>query len=149
MGTPSDVVKAHHMDIELIEQSLPNGFHDAYLTRFALDLVRRDVDLLLDVLMADDDLPRVERYQSCKLTLHDYAVVTLEPAVAYREIKRSEGLEVDRVQLKEEDYRALIEAGYEIPAGNFWLALFVYSWNSRIIINARDATLEFLSPTSL
>jgi len=132
------------MDIELIERSLPNGFHDAYLTRFTLDLVRRDVDLMLNVLMADDDHPRAERYKSCRLTLHDNAVITLEPAVSYREIKRYEGLEVDRVQLKDEDYRALREAGYEIPVGNFWLALFVYSWNSRIIINARDATLEFL-----
>jgi hypothetical protein len=144
MGMSSDGVKARYMDIELIEQSLPNGFHDAYLTRFALNLVCRDVELSLNVLMADGDHPRAERYESSKLTLHDYAVVTLEPAVAYREIKRCEGLEVDRVQLKEEDYRALQEAGYEIPVGNFWLALFVYSWNSRIIINARDATLEFL-----
>jgi len=144
MGTSSDVVKARYMDIEQIEQSLPNGFHDAYLTRFAMNLVVRDVELSLHVLIADDDHPRAERYGSSKLTLQDYAVVTLEPAVAYREIKRGEGLEVDRVRLSEEDYRALREAGYEIPAGNFWLALFVYSWNSRIIINARDATLEFV-----
>jgi|SRR6267378_2854261 len=138
------VVKARYMDIEQIEQSLLNGFHDAYLTRFALNLVVRDVELSLDVLMADDDHPLAERYRSSKLTLHDYAVVTLEPAVAYREIKLRESLEVDRLRLKEEDYRALREAGYEIPAGNFWLALFVYSWNSRIIISARDATLEFV-----
>lgn len=132
------------MDIEQIEQSLPNGFHDAYLTLFLLNTVRRDIELSLNVLLADDGDLQAERYESCKLTLNDYAVVTLEPAVAYREIKGCDGLEVDRVQLKEEDYRALKEAGYEIPAGNFWFALFVYSWNSRIIINARDATLEFI-----
>jgi hypothetical protein len=29
-------------------------------------------------------------------------------------------------------------------AGNFWLALFVYDWNSRIVISARDAEMKFL-----
>ena len=132
------------MDLQSIEQSLPNGFHDACLTGLALSFPRRDVELLFDALMANDDVPAAERYRRCRLVLRDCAVVILEPAVAYREIRPSEGLQIDQTQLKEKDYQAFKDAGYTVPPANFWLALFVYDWNSRIVVNARDAILEFL-----
>jgi hypothetical protein len=68
----------------------------------------------------------------------------LEPAIGYREIKPSEGLQIDQTQLKEEDYQAFRQVGYKIREGDFWLALFVYDWNSRRVISARDADMEFL-----
>jgi hypothetical protein len=132
------------MDLRLIEQSLPNGFHDAYLSALDLDLVHHDVELSLSVLVANDDQPVSERYKQCRLTLRDYSVLVLEPAIAYREIKPSRGLQIDQTQLNEEDYQAFRQVGYNMREGNFWLALFVYDWNSRIIINARDADLNFL-----
>ena len=132
------------MDLLTIEELLPNGFHDAYLSELTLDFIGREANILLDVLMANDNQPVGERYKKCRLTLHDCAVVLLEPAVAYREIKAPEGLEVDRTEFGEEDQKRIIEAGYRVPKENFWLALFVYEWNSRIVINARDGKLQFL-----
>jgi hypothetical protein len=132
------------MDLRLIEQLLPNGFHDAYLSRLALDFVNRDVELSLRVLVANDDQPASERYRQCRLMLHDYSVLILEPAIAYREIKPSRGLQIDQTQLTDEDYHAFRQVGYNMREGNFWLALFVYDWNSRIVISARDAEMKFL-----
>jgi hypothetical protein len=132
------------MDLRLIEQSLPNGFHDAYLSGLDLDFVHHDVELSLSVLVANDDQPVSERYRQCRLTLHDYSVLVLEPPIAYREIKPSRGLQIDQTQLNEEDYQAFRQVGYNMREGNFWLALFVYDWNSRIVISARDADMEFL-----
>jgi hypothetical protein len=132
------------MDLEMIEEMLPNGFHDAYLSELRIDLVRREVCLFLYALFGDDDQPEAERYKKCKMTIHNYAAAIIETAVAYREIKGTRGLEVDRTALTEADQRSVTQAGYKIPTENFWLSLFVYAWNSRIIVNAPDATIEFL-----
>jgi len=132
------------MDLRLIEESLPNGFHDAYLSGLNLDFIRHHIELSLSVLVGNDDQPVSERYRQCRLTLRDYSVLVLESAVAYREIKPSEGLQIDQTQLKEEDFEFFRQAGYNIREGDSWLALFVYDWNSRIVISARDADMELL-----
>jgi len=132
------------MHLRQVEQMLPNGFHDAYLGRFEQDFVRREVKLYLDLLMGNDDEPAQQRYQRAKLTLSQCALVALEPAVCYREIKPARGLWLGETQLKENEYTAIRDAGFKIPDENFWLALFVYDWNSRVVINAADASLEFL-----
>jgi hypothetical protein len=126
-----------------IEHLLPSGFHDGYLSRLALDFACREAELSLDVLIGGDDQPAGDGYRKCRLIVHDYAFVILEPAIAYRQIGKPRGLGIDRTELRDEDRLAAERAGYEVPPRNFWLALFVYEWNSRIIINARDATLEF------
>jgi hypothetical protein len=74
---------------------------------------------ILSVLVANDDQPASERYKQCKLTLRDYSVFVLEPAIGYREIKPSEGLQIDQTQLKEEDYQAFRQVGYNIREGDF------------------------------
>ncbi len=132
------------MNLIEIEQSLPNGFHDAYLNQLALDFARHEAELSLEVLIGTDDQPGSDKYRKCRLTFHDYAIVMIEPAVAHRDIGKARGLGVDRTELDDEDRLAVAKTGYKIPSDNFWLALFIYEWNSRIIINARDASLEFL-----
>ena len=132
------------IDLLAIEELLPNGFHDAFVHELRLDFIQLKVELVLDVLMACRGEPEDEGYKKCRLTLHDYAAAVLEPAVAYRGAKSPDGLEIDRTVFNEDDQRRIKEAGYKVPDGNFWLAFFVYDWNSRIVINARDATLEFL-----
>jgi hypothetical protein len=131
------------MDLLTIENLLPNGFHDAYLIQLTWDFMKREARVLLDVLVGNDDQPASERYRRCLLNIRGCAVVMIEPAIAYREIKSPRGLQIDRTDLNEKDRKAVMEGGYEIPEGNFWLTWFVYEWNSRIIINARDASLEF------
>ena len=132
------------MNLLEIENLLPNGFHDAYLARLSLDFSRREAEFSIDILTGTDDQPVSDRYRKCRLIIHDYAVVMLEPPVAYRDIRKAKGLGIDRTELSDEERRAVADSGYTIPKDNFWLALFVYEWNSRIVINARDATLELL-----
>lgn len=132
------------MDILQIEALLPSGFHDAYILALTMDFVRRDIEFSLNVLMGTAETSTNQAYMRCRFALHDCAIVTFEPAIAYREIKRSKGIEIDRVQLTNKDYEDFKKMGYEVPEENFWLAFFVYEWNSRIVINARDAALEFL-----
>lgn len=131
------------MDILTIDNSLPNGFHDAYLVQLNWDFQKHEVRILLDLLMGNDDQPGRVRYKRSILNLRGCAVVLVEPAVAYRAIKSPRGVQIDRVDLTEADQRTIREVGYTIPDGNFWLAWFVYEWNARLIINAQDAHLEF------
>jgi hypothetical protein len=131
------------MTLEQLEAQLPNGFHDAYLGELDWDFQRREVKVVLYVLVGNDEQPISERYKKSVLKFRGCALVVVEPAVAYRAIKSVRGLQIDRTEVSEIDRIAIREAGYLISAENFWLAWFVYEWNSRLIINAEDVSFEF------
>ncbi len=57
------------MTLEEIEESLPNGFHDARITSSTLDYVKRESKLAMEILFSGPDKEDPESYRTATLSL--------------------------------------------------------------------------------
>jgi len=68
------------MTFDELDNTLPNGFHDAYLHRIEMDYITRTLQLVVVVWIGDmDDPPRKEAYRQALVTVKDVAYLVIEP----------------------------------------------------------------------
>lgn len=57
------------MTLDEIEQSLPNGLHDAQIVSIALAYIRREAKFELEILVSDGEKEEADSYRAATLTL--------------------------------------------------------------------------------
>jgi hypothetical protein len=66
------------MTLEEIEQSLPNGFHDARITDITLDYPKRECKFGLEILFSEPHEKDLETYRAATLTLSRFLYCVIE-----------------------------------------------------------------------
>jgi len=128
-----------------IENSLPNGFHDAYLESVDVDYVSRRALIKLRLCTGDPDAATEkerESYEQANLELLDLVYLVIDgpdPRTKYAETK---GLWVDGGEAKPGSAPVTPVPVEQLPSGAFAYWFFVRDWNSFIHVAARDAKLE-------
>lgn len=129
------------MDIEEIEKSLPNGFHDASLRKIEIDFVKKEAKFHLAVDVSDcDAIPLKEEYRDGILTLMGLVYCVVEPPSS-SSVELNEALWIaDSGPISSIEPAVKLPA---IPAKAFAYYFFVNNWNAFIYVAAIDATFEW------
>jgi hypothetical protein len=131
-----------------IENSLPNGFHDAFLESVDADYISGRVLIKLRLCIGDPDASTEkarEAYKSANLELLDLVYLVIEapdPSSKHAEIK---GLWIDGGEAKPESDPPMPVPVEFLPRGAFAYWFFVRNWNSFIHVAAMDARFHWSS----
>jgi hypothetical protein len=128
------------MTLEEIENTLPNGFHDARINKINLDYAKRVATFYLEIWVADSEEETRENYRAAKLTLSGLLFCVIEapdPKYPYHEEK---ALWVDAGSSKLGDL-SLTQLPEPLPSGAFTHWFFVNDWNAFIHVAATDAQI--------
>ena len=137
------------MTLEELENTLPNGLHDAEVQRIAVDYQRRKVTLDIAVWVGDvsDSRQGREAYKSGQIEISGLLFVVMEPPDPNYPFKSS-GLRIDGCNMSKNLGSDLLTS---LPTDAFFRSLWVNQWNSFIHIAAIDARISWMDevPVSL
>jgi len=134
------------MQLEQLENSLPNGFHDAEVEAITVDYVSRKAVMKMQLLVGNPDAATEEEREACKpaeLHLSDvlyFAIDAPNPKYKYAEKK---GLWINAGRADEESAPVPPIPLEQLPAGASAYWFFVNDWNSFIHVAAMDAQLKW------
>jgi hypothetical protein len=134
------------LSLDELAGSLPNGFHDAELKALAIDFVKREMRLSLDVWIGDLNVPpgdEREAYRLAEVSLTGLVYCVCEPPDAQLPYSRPHGVKIDVGAMQE--LKAPPEM--KLPSiGEDAFANWIYSsdWNAFIYVAAQDAQLTWL-----
>ena len=134
------------MTLQELENTLPNGLHDAEVRRISVDYGQQSLALDLDIWVGDMDDPpeRREAYMTGRLEINGLVFLIFEPPVLnprypYRfDVK----LTIDSVDGKK-DVDPYLPAS--VPRDAFCHSFFVFQWNSCIHFAATHAEMIWLN----
>jgi hypothetical protein len=130
------------MQIQDIEDSLPNGFHDALLERIDIRYENNRAIFYIQILVGDPDSKNAEEreaYRLGKLTLDSLffcAIETPDPTYPYREKKH---LRISAGHLESLTHANLPDLVQSLPENAFSCWFFIQEWNAFIYVAALDA----------
>ena len=134
------------MQFKEVEDSLPNGFHDAVVQTVTMDYVSRKAVIKMQLWVGDlDAATEIEReaHKAAELHLSDVLYFVIDaPDPKYKFAERRE-LRIDAGGADEESAPAPPIPLAQLPAGASAHWFFVNDWNSFIHIAAMDAQLEW------
>jgi hypothetical protein len=128
------------MTLEEVQQSLPNGLHDARIISITLDYVQREATFELDISFTDADKKGPEIYQSATLCLRPFFYCIIEAPDPKYPFADDKPLWIDAGCDKLENAES-IRLPEPLPKGAFTCWFFVKNWNSFVHIAALDAEI--------
>lgn len=131
------------MTLVELEKTLPNGLHDARVSRITIDYRKRKLTLDLDVWVGDMDSDSHEvreAYEPAQVLIDGLLFAVLEPPDAAYPFSNSVGLTVDGCDMRKSLSAELISS---LPADAFFRSLWVNEWNAFIHIGARNVELAW------
>jgi len=137
------------MKLEQLENSLPNGFHDADLETISIDYVSREAVMKLLLLVGSPNAVTEEKreiYQTAELHLSDVLYFVIDtPDMKYRYTEKK-SLRIDAGRAGEKSAPAPPVPLDQLPTGISAYWFFVSDWNSFIHVAAMDAKLRWSGP---
>ena len=136
------------MTLEELENGLPNGLHDARVSRIAIDYEKRNLTLDLEVWVGDmgsDTQELREAYRPAQVPIDGLVFAVLEPPDANYPFSNSAGLTIDGCDMRKNLSAELISL---LPADAFFRSLWVNEWNAFIHIGAKTASLVWTADSS-
>jgi hypothetical protein len=127
------------MTIEEIEQLLPNGFHDSYITALHVNYVQRTVEMDMKIWVSDQEEDDPDLYQPFKLSISGLIYFVIEPpGDLYLDTSEPWLVAGGSSEVATSPSRL----PKPLPAGAFTYWFFVNNWNSYIHIAALTANFE-------
>jgi hypothetical protein len=126
------------MTLEELSQSLPNGFHDAELMSFSVNLALRTAELDLELWVPEGETDELESYRRGRVYLSGLECLAIEPPHQNYPFSDPGPVSIDDGPGDPQ------RSGVTLPktAGpHHWF--FVSDWNAFILVAARDARLEW------
>jgi len=129
------------MTLEELENTLPNGLHDADVHGIAIDYAERRVtfDLAVWVGKMEDPPERREAYKSGRIEISGLLFIVMEPPDPRYPFSRP-GITIDGCDMSKNIKTELLES---LPPGSFFRSLWVNEWNAFIQIAAKSAALTW------
>ncbi|HEY9403335.1 MAG TPA: hypothetical protein VIQ24_11770 [Pyrinomonadaceae bacterium] len=134
------------MTLEELADTLPNGLHDAQVSRISLDYLKREARFTLDVWVGDSssqDEEMREAYRSGELKLSGLLYCAIEPPDASYPYAKADKLWVDAGALESANVRPTVKLPEPLPEVAFACWFFVQGWNSYIYVGAMEASLAW------
>jgi hypothetical protein len=131
-----------------IENSLPNGFHDALLESVTVDYGSRRSLIRLRLCVGDPDAvvkDKREAYKGADLELLDIVYFVIEAPDPGSEYEAVKSLWIDGGENRSDSGARIPVPQALLPPGAFAYWFFVRDWNSFIHVAAMDAKLEWHS----
>jgi hypothetical protein len=131
------------MTLQEIENGLPNGFHDAQLLRFAVDLASNVLTLNVEVDRSSYEQGRRDpEYYPAKITVRGLCYFKLDAPDVLNKYA-ADGASLinaggDPVQKKLIDE----QIAAALPDGSFLHWIFLDDWNAIMVIGGMDARIE-------
>jgi hypothetical protein len=133
------------MDLRAIEDSLPNGLHDAHLERMDINYKEREAFLDVYVWIGDldssDKLER-ERYRRARISLAGLLFISIQPPNYEYRVDKGDGLRIDSGPGIAP--RSSFKFEVPLPDDAFLNWIYVTEWNAFIHIAAKEAMLEWV-----
>lgn len=134
------------MNLEQIENSLPNGFHDAEIEVISVDYVSKCAVMKMRMWVGNLDASNEderEAYRRAELLLSDLLYFVIDPPDPEYEFKKKGSVSVSAGKAGEEGAPAPPIAPGLLPDGAFAHWFFVSDWNSFIHVAAMRADLQW------
>lgn len=133
------------MTLAEINHSLPNGFHDAEITKFVWDFAAESAVFDIDLLIGGPETEDREERRAGRLELKGILFIAIDPPYPReldpRPYKASGALQIDGVVTDEKILEVLPKLKPELPADTEIFSFYVVNSNSFIHIAAAEATL--------
>lgn len=130
------------MTLEELENTLPNGLHDAEIERIAIDYAARELTLEVSVWVGSmDDSERREAYKNGRIEISGLLFLVMEPPDPKYPFGTL-GLTVDGCDMSKNLHIELLQS---VPAGSFVRSLWVNEWNAFIHVAAKSANIVWLN----
>lgn len=131
------------MTLEELENTLPNGLHDADVQGITVDYAQRKVtfDLAVWVGKMEDPPERREAYKSGRIEISGLLFLVMEPPDPKYPFTRT-GLTIDGCDMSKNIGGKLLES---LPADSFFRSFWVNEWNAFIHIAAKNAALVWVN----
>jgi hypothetical protein len=133
------------MTLQEIENSLPNGLHDAQIRRVDIDYEKRIVQFSLVLwtgdLSSEEESAR-EAYQEGELTIKDFIYCVIEPPDPTYPYAGASTITIGAGSATEEPIKTKTTLPQELPEGAFAYWFFVNEWNSFLHIAGMDASIQ-------
>lgn len=128
------------MTFEEIQDSLPNGLHDARINGITLDYAQRKATFDLEISTSDPDKEGPETYQRVTLSFAPFLYCVIEAPDPNYPFATKGPSRIDAGSYKSEDAE-LGPLRASLPDGAFTCWFFVNSWNSFIHVAALNAEI--------
>lgn len=132
------------MNMSDVEDSLPNGFHDAILISMCVDYSPKVLRLVLDVCIDDFETDEIDRHRLGELTVSGLQYLAVE---APRDHANGSELLIDMGKIGEPNAPAHVVPPEHLAKGSFCYWIFVSNWNSFIYFAALDASWTWQQAT--
>jgi len=132
------------MTLEELENTLPNGLHDAEVQRLDVDYAQRKVTFELAVWVGDmgDPPEKREAYKSGRLEITGLIFLVMEPPDPRYPFRISSKLTIDGTDAR----KSLdVELLATLPADSFFRSLWVNQWNACLHVAAKHAEMTWLN----
>lgn len=131
------------MTFEEIENSLPNGLHDAEVHRLTVDYAKRTLTAELDVWVGDADDPpdRLETYRAARIDVEGLLFLIMEPPDPKYPFDKSVNLTIDGCDKRESLNAELLNS---IPGNGFFRSFWVREWNAFIHLAGANARFSWV-----
>lgn len=129
------------MTLEELENTLPNGLHDAEVKRVTIDYTQRSLVLETDVWVGEmaDPPARREAYRRGRIEFSGLLFLVMEPPDPSYPFKNGD-LRIGGCDLRKNLDRTLLES---LPNDAFFRSLWVSEWNAFIHIAAKQVWLSW------
>jgi hypothetical protein len=136
------------MTLEELENSLPNGLHDAEVNKITIDYEHRraTVDLAVWVGNMDDPPHRREAYKAAQVQIPGLLFVVMEAPDPRYPFGDSTQLTIDGCDMRKNLRTELLNS---LPPDAFVRSLWVNEWNGFIHIAARNAEISWANGGSI
>ncbi|SRR5258707_15285629 len=135
------------MTLEQLENSLPNGFHDAEIESIAVDYVSKRAVIKMRLHTGDPGAASEderEAYKQADLLLSELFYFVIDPPDPTSEFKEKGSVWVSAGTPEKEDAPLPPVAAGFLPDGAFAHWFFVIDWNSFIHVAAMHADLQWV-----
>jgi hypothetical protein len=139
------------MTLEELENTLPNGFHDAAIKSLSIDYEKSvmSMELSLCVGLPDDPAPQRDAVRDARISISGIAFVTIDPPepdadynfISPREITIVSTFATGAIPGRKIVNQKLLD---RLPSGTFAFSLFVINWNSYMHIAAKNCSVVWL-----
>jgi hypothetical protein len=134
------------MQLEQLENSLPNGFHDSLLEAVEIDYVSRKVLMKMQLCIGNPDASveaEREGYRPAELLLSDFLYFIIDPPHLDYKYAEQKALRLHAGRADEESAPAPPIPLQRLPSGASAYWFFVSDWNSFIHVAAMSVGLQW------
>ena len=135
------------MTLEELENSLPNGFHDAEIQRICIDYQQRTMTVDMDVFVGDVDAPMEKReaYREGSLVISGLQFATVEPPDARYPFSAPGASRIDACDMTKNLNPSLLQV---LPEHSFVRSFFVNDWNAFVHVAGLGAEIQWKAPVT-